>query len=166
MINLEQKRIADHWLEFTQLDSPHLWLVLRQWSETDYVVHLYNAHDHGYYYGVYGSDLNNAQKLYQRKLAFYQGTNPLPSPRPHGLMETLALVRRSNRCNMADLRAVCEEMFDLEYWDVPRWLEIHPEEYADVLEEFAEWLQTTPQTPQKSLAQQLADEMGWDVIVD
>jgi hypothetical protein len=159
---IKQKIINDQWLEFSPIEL-NQYLVLRRWNETQYVVHYYNSSDNGYYNGSYTSDLEKAQKVYQQKLAFYRGEKPLPSPRPDGLMEALDFVRTTNHCNMADLIAVCELMYDLEYWDVPKWLESHSWEYADVLTEFSEWLN---RPKPKSLAQQLADEMGWEVIVD
>jgi hypothetical protein len=164
-LDIEQIAQEYDWIEYQQLEGEksHLWVVLRT-LRNEYVVHLYNSEVDGHYYGVYcGSDLTKATQVYQEKIAFYRDKK---RPRPENLMEALGEVRSSNSCNMNDLKTVIHLMSILGYHPAAKWLYDNANRYADVLMEFTEWLQTHPPQQPKSLAQQLAEEMGWKVIVD
>ena len=151
------------WLKSYQLPPPehYLYIVLRRWGDK-YVVHVYNSLDKGYYYGVYCQTLEKAEQAYERKLAYYLG-ELLPEERPDNLMVALEEVRLTGLCNMADIIVVTEILETYNYDAIARYILDHRENYDDLLEELGEY--ATAHQP-KSLAQQLAEEMDWTVIVD
>lgn len=162
--NPEQFARQQQWFNYQLLESPenHLYLVLR-WFNDQYVVHLYNANSNDYHYGVYcGDDRTKAERVFAQKLARYRGE----SQRPDTLMEALSEVRQSGDCNMIDLNCVCHVMTDMGYRDSAVWLNYNRDRYGEVLMELGEWLRDYTQPLEKSLAQELAEAMGWEVIVD
>jgi hypothetical protein len=150
------------WLKYEKLEEDYLWLVLRLFRD-EYVVHVYNSEDDGHYYGVYcGQNLTKAEQVYQNKLAYYRG-EAHSSRRPHNLMEALNQIRLTGLCNMADLIAVTEILETYNHDRVARYILDHSDSYSDLLEELGEYVRANQP---KSLAQQLAEETGWEVIVD
>ena len=152
------------WFKYEQLPEGYLWLVLRLFRD-EYVVHVYNSEDNGHYYGVYcGQDRAKAEQVYQNKLAYYQGkAHSNSSRKPHNLIEVLDQIRLTGLCNMADIIAVTEILETYNYDAVAKYILNHRENYYDLLEELTEY--ATAHQP-KSLAQKLAAEMDWIVIVD
>ena len=93
--------------------------------------------------------------------------NLIDDERPSDLMEALAEVRDSGRCNMLDFPCVVNTLKSIGWFEVAYWLEHHQESYGDlVIDEFSEWLNTHPPQPRSSLAQQVANATGLEVIED
>lgn len=87
--------------------------------------------------------------------------------RPSDLMEALAEVRDIARCNMLDFSCVFNTLRSIGCFEVAYWLEHHQESYGALLiDEFSEWLNTHPSQPRISLAQQVANATGLEVIED
>lgn len=147
------------WIEYQQLTEKHLWIVLRARGQ-EYVVHLYNKQDGGYYHGVYCRNLQQAQIAYRDKLLRYQGKMVT---KPQNLVLVLYQIRQTGEVNMADREAVRLKTLDYGYHRVAQYLQDNESEYYDLLLELGEYVRNN--TP-KSLAQQLADETGWEVIVE
>ena len=149
------------WIEYKQLAEEHLWIVLRRWGETEYVVHLYNEQDGGYYHGIYCRDLEKAQIAYRDKLLSYQGKTII---KPQNLISVLYQIRQTGLVNMADRESVGRQALNYGYHRVAQYLKDNAQDYYDtILIELGEYIENNAP---KSLAQQLADEMGWEVIVD
>jgi hypothetical protein len=158
----ELKADKYQWLKYEQLPFGYLWLVLRLFRD-EYVVHVYNLEDDGHYYGVYcRQDRTKAEQVYQNKLAYYRG-EASGSRIPHNLMEVLNQIRLTGLCNMADMIAVTEVLETYNYDHIARYILDHPENYYDLLEELGEYVRANQP---ESLAQLLASQMGWFVIVD
>lgn len=87
--------------------------------------------------------------------------------RPSDLMKALAEVRDIARCNMLDFSCVVNTLKSIGCFEVAYWLERHQESYTDiVIDEFSEWLNTHPTHLRISLAQQVANATGLEVIED
>lgn len=148
------------WLKYQQIKTNH-WLVLRLFRD-EYVIHLYNYQDGGYYYGIYcGDDLEKAELVYRNKLAYYQGENILS--KPHHLIPVLNHVRLTGLCNMLDIAVVIEILEDYGENAIAQYIRENRDRYGQILGELGEYVR---EHQSKSLAQQLAVEMGWQVIVD
>jgi hypothetical protein len=85
------------------------------------------------------------------------------NPQPPLLIEALAEVKTSHRCNMFNYTCVAIALHDLGYKLEADWLEQNRGRYVAVLHEFSQWWQVNRRN---SLAQQLARECGLEVIVD
>ena len=158
---MEQKIGQYGWLKYQQLSEQHLWIVLRLFQD-EYVVHLYNSQDDDHYYGIYcGQDREKAEQEYQDKLAYYQGE--IRGSKPSNLLEALSHIWLSSLCNIADIKAVIEALENYHYEDSANFIRNNQYNYANILEDLSEYVR---EHQNKSLAQQLAEEMGWEVIVD
>lgn len=147
------------WFEYQQLAEKHLWIVLREWGE-EYVVHLYNEQDGGYYHGIYCRNLEQAQIAYRDRLLRYQGKMVT---KPQNLISLLDQIKQTGLVNMADRETVRLQALGYGYNQVAQYLQENEAEYPNILMELGEYVRNNEP---KSLAQQLADEMGWEVIVD
>lgn len=98
---------------------------------------------------------------YQKKIQFYRKI-----VRPENFMEVLEVIRINSACNMLDIDCICHILNQSRHKIIADYLKNNQDHYDQILEDFEEWKANQPQTSSKSLAQKLADEMGWQVIVD
>lgn len=147
-----------NWIKTYQLPAPeYLWVILRLFRD-EYAVSLYSSQENDYYNTIScGQDKDKAEQLYQDKITYYCS---IVEPK---LVEVLYLVWLSGFCNMADITAVVEILENSGYSRSASYIQENKENYPDFLEELTDYIREN-QPP--SLAQQLAQEMGWEVIVD
>lgn len=156
------KEISEYnWLKYEKLNDAHSYLVLRLFRD-EYVIHIYNSQDDRHYYGIYcGDDLTQAQQVYQCKLAHYLIKKI--TPRPYDLIDILNQIRLSGMCNIADVVMVIQTLENYNRKDVAEYISENRDKYVNILRQLEEYIR---ENEPKSLAQQLADEMGWEVIID
>jgi hypothetical protein len=85
------------------------------------------------------------------------------NPQPLLLIQALAEVKTSRRCNMFNYACVAIALRDMGYKLEADWLEQHRGSYVAILHEFSRWWQATRR---ESLAQQLARECDLEVVID